>query len=93
MSGWDTSTRRSRLPADWARRRTLVLRRDPHCRIAGPGCTGRSTEADHVIPGDNHDLSNLQGLCAPCHKAKTLAERPTTPSRRRPAPQHPGVLT
>lgn len=61
---WDTSTRRSRLPSDWPKRRARILKRDPLCRIAGPACTARSTEVDHVIANDDHRDSNLQGLCA-----------------------------
>lgn len=34
-------------------------------------------EVDHIVPlidGGGHDLSNLQSLCAPCHKEKTARE-------------------
>ena len=63
--------------------RTAVLRRDPTCR----GCGERpSTEADHIIPvadgGALHDAANGQGLCAPCHDAKTRAENAARNRRR-----------
>jgi 5-methylcytosine-specific restriction enzyme A len=35
------------------------------------------TQRDHVIPlaeGGQDDASNEQGLCDPCHEAKSLAE-------------------
>lgn len=86
---WQGSTRRSRLPADWNQRRATVLQRDPQCRLAYPNvCTVRSTEVDHIKAGDDHRLTNLQGVCHPCHKVKTNAERPT--ERRTPQP-HPGL--
>lgn len=91
MNGWANSTRRARLPKDWTKRRARILKRDPLCRIAGPTCTSRSTEVDHVIPSDDHSDSNLQGLCAPCHQAKTLAERPRPASRRRTPETHPAL--
>jgi len=34
-------------------------------------------ELDHIVPlvdGGSHDLDNLQTLCTPCHKAKTVSE-------------------
>lgn len=43
--------------------------------------------ADHVLPvalgGALHDPANGQGLCYPCHEAKTLAERQMRDTRRR----------
>lgn len=42
------------------------------------GVTAVSTEVDHIIPlarGGSDDRENKQGLCAPCHKKKTLAEQ------------------
>jgi hypothetical protein len=37
------------------------------------GCNAMATQIDHVIPiarGGNHDLDNLQMLCAPCNMKK-----------------------
>lgn len=100
--GWERSTRRKRLPVDWARRRILVLQRDRYrCRR----CGATATEVDHVVPGDDHRLTNLQALCKRCHGSKTgtegaaaVAGRPRrTPPRpelraERPIEQHPGFV-
>lgn len=68
---WESSTRRRRLPSDWNRRRKRILRRDPICQ----GCKAApSQQVDHVDGTDNHDDSNLQGLCIDCHATKTKAE-------------------
>lgn len=88
---WADSDRRARLPGNWRRQiRPFILHRDPTCRLAWPGCTVTSTEVDHITPGDNHHPSNLQGLCTPCHKAKTQTERPQRSTKRTPEP-HPGI--
>lgn len=72
---WAGSDRRSRLPADWPRRRLRVLRRDGwRCQIRRPGCKLIATEVDHVVNDDNHDEDNLQSACHPCHAAKTQEE-------------------
>lgn len=72
---WAGSTRRRRLPPDWERRRRSVLARDPTCQD-GRTCQGLalSREVDHIQPGDDHSLTNLQGICVDCHQAKTQAE-------------------
>jgi 5-methylcytosine-specific restriction enzyme A len=87
---WHTSDRRSRLPKDWRKRRATVLERDPLCQLR-THCDGApSTEVDHRIAGDDHRLGNLQGVCSPCHTAKTTADR--LARRTRPAESHPGRL-
>jgi 5-methylcytosine-specific restriction endonuclease McrA len=52
-------------------------------RVAtGSGLQGvrrtRSEEVDHITPlsqgGDPYDMNGLQGICVPCHQAKTAAE-------------------
>lgn len=89
---WDGSTRRARLPKDWPRRVELVLARDPICEECG---VALSTQCDHVEPGDDHRLTNLQGLCDPCHAKKSAREGVAARSarranRRRPLEAHPG---
>ena len=95
MPGWVGSDRRARLPVDWSRLRVRLLRRDRYtCRIAGPRCTGRATEVDHVDRHGNDDDANLQAVCRACHPAKSGREgNAARPSRRRPAETHPGMIT
>jgi 5-methylcytosine-specific restriction protein A len=88
---WSSSDRRSRLPHDWPKRRAITLKNDPTCQLRYDCCTIVSTDVDHRIAGDDHRLSNLQGVCHPCHERKTIAERPTPPSRKRPQDPHPGL--
>ena len=62
--------------AHWVRLRTLVLARDPICRICERNA---STVADHVVPHKGVwelfcDLANLQGICIACHAIKTAKE-------------------
>ena len=65
----------------WSRKgRALVWR-----RYAGRCCTcdalvGRQGVVDHIVPlsrGGTHGVENLQLLCSPCHKRKTLYENST----------------
>jgi len=89
---WQGSTRRQRLPANWASLRRHVLERDAGvCHVCGlPG----SDEVDHVVAGDNHDESNLAAIhSVPCHRRKTVEEREAArPKRRRPPEGHPGLI-
>lgn len=98
--GWVASTRRARLPADWASVIVpRILARDGHqCRAPladDTRCTEVATDVDHVVPGDDHRDENLQALCWWHHRRKSAAEgnaaRPAPPTNRRPAEQHPGV--
>ena len=44
-----------------------------------------ATERDHVVPlfmGGADDETNQQGLCAPCHEAKSIREKGQTPRAR-----------
>jgi 5-methylcytosine-specific restriction protein A len=76
------------------RTRIRILRRDPICRAC---LSAPSVEADHIIPkaeGGTDDESNGQGLCEPCHTAKTKAEIARARGRRstkRPTDRHPGL--
>lgn len=57
--------------AAWRKLRLLVLQRDAVCAVAG--CTRPSVIADHILPkeqGGSDDMSNLQGMCQPCHDRK-----------------------
>lgn len=101
MSGWRNSDRRSRLPKDWAKRREVVKQRaGGRCEEllpSGNRCPRPGNECDHVEPGDNHALSNLQWLCKHHHDAKTRREaaaayrRPQRPVYKRPEETHPAL--
>lgn len=59
-----------------------------------PACDMRATDVDHIIAGDNHELSNLQALSHACHTAKTTHENTTAKARirataTRERPPHP----
>ena len=59
------------LPPNWQAIRRRILHRDPICRVCGER---PSTQVDHVVPGDDHRDSNLQGICDPCHATKSSEE-------------------
>ncbi|MFG3405650.1 HNH endonuclease [Streptomyces sp. NPDC048142] len=93
---WSTSNRRSELPRNWEAIRQRVIRRDRGlCRgvlSEGALCGHPGTEVDHVRPGDDHTLANLQLLCSWCHRRKTQGEsararaqeKPYTPKSKAP---------
>jgi 5-methylcytosine-specific restriction endonuclease McrA len=65
-----TTNRKAELPSDWNYRREIVFQRDNgRCK-----CGRAATEVDHIIPGNDHDLDNLQAICTDCHRKKTSAE-------------------
>lgn len=75
----------------------MILRRDRYaCQIRGPRCTDMATEVDHIRPGDDHSMSNLQAVCAACHSQKSAREGNAAQARLRalrlrPAERHPGM--
>jgi 5-methylcytosine-specific restriction protein A len=103
--GWRQSSRRERLPSNWPQLRVEALRRNPRklchwCRRPG------GDELDHIIPGDDHSLGNLDwihgrrayaaGLSVQnCHGVKSAAEgaaaRSARPQRNRPPEIHPAL--
>jgi 5-methylcytosine-specific restriction protein A len=95
-NNWHTSTRASRLPKDWPKRRKAVLEAQPVCMICG---VRASTVADHIEPmTDRHEPEDLQGVCDPCHRQKTAKEAAAfraaapRPTRARPGEDHPGLI-
>ena len=97
-NNWHTSTRASRLPKDWPKRRKAVLEAQPTCMICG---VRPSTVADHIVPmTDRHEPEDLQGACDPCHRLKTAKEAAAfraaaaakQPKRKRPPEAHPGII-
>ncbi len=99
-SRWNTSRRHDRLPCDWQRIRAVVKARaggrcqaERHAR----GCNGIGTDCDHIIPGDDNSLDNLQWLSSACHKAKTARETAMRniryrKSRLHPIEENPGLI-
>lgn len=60
----------------WKELRDLVLSEEPACRT---GCGAPARVVDHIRPhrGDEQlafDRDNCQGMCKPCHDAKTARE-------------------
>lgn len=94
---WHDSGRRQRLPKGWATViRPAVLDRDHHTCVM---CGRPGNQVDHITPGDNHDLQNLQTLCAHCHATKSASEGGKAihrgmrrqSLRKRPPEHHPGL--
>ncbi|KTT72628.1 HNH endonuclease [Sphingomonas endophytica] len=60
------------------RDRAQVLAEEPLCRLClARGDESPTEEVDHIKPlsrGGRDDRANKQGLCIPCHRAKTRAE-------------------
>ncbi|MGH3505282.1 MAG: HNH endonuclease [Nocardioidaceae bacterium] len=85
-----TGARKARLPKNWSIIRRRILVRDPICRACG---SMPSTDVDHAIRGDDHSMTNLQGLCTACHRAKSSAEGNAAKLRRWREPDgHPGLV-
>lgn len=68
--------------SEWKRVRVLALKRDKylcqHCLAAG--FVTPAKDVDHIVPLNiaperRLDLSNLQSLCRPCHRAKTELDK------------------
>jgi 5-methylcytosine-specific restriction endonuclease McrA len=63
----------------------------------GLRCPNAATDVDHITPGDDSSLSNLQGLCNPCHLVKTARETHAIRARLKklrqlPEEPQPGVI-
>lgn len=85
---WSTSTRKEQLPDEWPTIRRRILARDrymcQHIREdTGRICGARATDVDHIIPGDDHDDSNLRSLCSWHHDRKSSSEGGRAASRAR----------
>lgn len=77
MNNWDGSNRKSRLPKNWKSIRKKVLQRDHYeCQMINDGryCFAEANQVDHINPGDDHSLDNLQSLCQKCHANKSTTE-------------------
>lgn len=96
---WKGSTRRDELPSDWKQRRARVIERDHGlCQwrmLDGSICAEDGTDVDHIKPGSDHRMSNLQLLCEWHHLRKTAREANRAQPRyttRRPPETHPGLI-
>ena len=93
--GWEGSSRRAELPADWYTHiRPAILQRDGHaCRQ----CAAAATDVDHIGDKYDHRLENLQALCGRCHRLKTSRQGNHSPRRARITEargreRHPGLM-
>lgn len=76
MPAYSKETQKWYKRAHWTRLRTVVIHRDPVCKICN---RAPSTIADHIKPHKGEwslfsDLDNLQGICKTCHAKKTARE-------------------
>lgn len=83
----------------WDAARRVVLRRDRYtCRSCGRRARQSALEVDHIRElasgGAPLDYSNLQTLCRPCHRAKTVAflRQPRTAARALSGMSEPSTL-
>lgn len=95
---WAGSNRRQRLPKNWPHlREQTKTRANGQCETALPDgrrCPDQGTDCDHIVAGDNHELSNLQWLCKWHHKQKSAREGQKAARRvseRHPKEKHPGL--
>ncbi len=76
--GRGTTTERG-YGTQWQKLRQLQLNREPLCEeCKAAGRTKEGEHVDHIVPlseGGQHELLNLQTLCAACHGRKTAADR------------------
>ncbi|MCI4369178.1 MAG: HNH endonuclease [Thermoplasmata archaeon] len=75
----------------WDAARIYVLRRDRYtCRHCQRRLRVRELEVDHILEvatgGPSLDYANLQTVCKPCHRAKTVAFARWRADARRAAP-------
>jgi 5-methylcytosine-specific restriction endonuclease McrA len=69
----------------YRRNRVIAIQREPECHWRLPGCTLKSTTADHLLSvakGGSHELENLVGACASCNQWRGGAEGRETQKRR-----------
>jgi 5-methylcytosine-specific restriction endonuclease McrA len=71
--------------SEYQRNRKLVIEREPICHWRFPGCTFKSTTADHLLSlskGGGNDLANLVGACNRCNERRGGAEGRAIQKRR-----------
>lgn len=102
--GWQGSTRKATLPANWGSLvRQIKVRAGGRCErvktSSGRRCPNPGTDCDHIVrpaDGGSEDLLNLQLLCFFHHREKTSKEgqqaRAESQARtQRDKPKHPGL--
>lgn len=82
--GWASTSRKSRQERGYGRAHDLmrarVLSEEPLCRTClamNPSRVTPAIIADHIVPkaeGGSDERENYQGVCDPCHRAKTAEE-------------------
>jgi 5-methylcytosine-specific restriction endonuclease McrA len=82
-------------------RRAVYVRQHGRCNVYDPSvCSGSLDEYDHIvntavsgIPRSQCSANDVQGLCSPCHNAKTQVEarHGKRAKRYRPPLLHPGL--
>jgi hypothetical protein len=81
--------RSSPLPRDWKKRRAVVLRRDPVCKLCN---VAPAVEVDHARGARDHSIESLRGVCTPCHRTRTGRQGMEARRRRGWRESHPGDL-
>lgn len=77
---WPTTSRHERgYGTAWDKLRKVILTRDKYlCQpCLRKGRVHPATQVDHILPkakGGTDEAANLQGICKPCHDAKTLVD-------------------
>ena len=71
----------------WRTTRKIVREDEPLCRYClEKGLAVDTEEIDHILPinqgGNAYERDNLQGLCTPCHRAKSRDESKQGRGRR-----------
>lgn len=72
--------------AAWRKVRRLILERDEYvCAIGLPGCRGKATQVDHIVPiragGDHFSPANLRASCDYCNTARQITKTKRNTSR------------
>ena len=98
---WATSDRKERLPPNWKSLRAAVMERcGGRCEVLkkdGSRCRDKAKDVDHVLPGDDHSLANLRGICEWHHRRKSALEgvdarRALNAILYRKPETHPGII-
>lgn len=92
------SSRTAPLPADWWRRRTIVLKRDgyqcTHIREdTGRRCIEKATDVDHIGEAHDHRIKMLRSLCSWHHNQKTARQGGSRARSGKKSVSHPGLVS